>query len=165
MKKQKINSKIDQRQFLDEETLESLLESREGIAEVADKYTEELKSPDPKQLERLKRELLGYYSNYSFRMAKVYAKKSGNHIFYEDYKRQLRFEHMKDMMDEAGKIPITRAEKEVEAYPAYVSDLLVLEDMRKALIEFERIDKFCSILINAITQSIAVVRRDTDSEY
>lgn len=165
MKKEKTNSKIDPRQFLDEETLESLVESRAGIAEVSDSYTEELKSPDPKQLERLKRELLSYYSNYSFRMAKVYAKKSGNHIYYEDYKRQLRFEHMKDMMDEAGKMPITRAEKEVEAYPPYVNDLFILEDMKKILIEFERIDKFCNTLVNAITQSIAVVRRDTDSEY
>lgn len=151
--------------FLEEATVDILNETMDALDELSSDYWSIKPPVDPNYVDEIKRTFLSYYSNFSYYMAEVYSKKGTNHIYLEDLRRQIRQEHVDFLMESSldPKYSVTRAEKDIDSNPLCKEDMLTLDSFKRALLEYEKRDKFYQLVLASMTQSISIVRKDMEA--
>lgn len=150
--------------FLTDLAVDNLQESMEKLEELSDEYFHRGSSTSPKELDEIKSAMLSWFGTYSYYMAEVYSKQGPNRIYLEELRKQVKQQYVDHLVKVSiePKYSRTKAEKDVENNKEYIEDLLAMEKFKKILMEFEKREKFFLMVINAITQSIAITRKEAD---
>lgn len=113
---------------------------------------------NPHELERIKREFLGYLSYFATLYAKVKPFKGSTHVYLDEQRKRCKAECIEILLSE--KFSATNAANIVYSHPYYVERIRLMEDIKQFFILTENLYELYNMTFNSIVQSISVASKE-----